>query len=214
MGPAADPGPEPGLRERKKRATRDALVGVALELYAAHGVDDTTVEQIAERVEVSARTFHRYFATKDDVLFADTAGRAEAVAAVLDADDGTRPVLEVLADAAVALASMIVSDHPRSILRFRVIEANDRLRGRFLRVSEEIADLCAAYTADRLGLDAGERLPRLVGAGTVGVLRTAHRRWIADPTLDLTAEVRASVALLADLGQALATDASSQRSTP
>ena len=206
-----DPTSGLGLRERKKQATRDALVEAALELFAAQGVDDTTVEQIADRVAVSPRTFHRYFETKDAVLFADTAGRAAQIAAVLDGDDGRRPVLEVLTDAATALASMIVADYPRSAQRFRIIEANDHLRGRFLRVSEEIADLCAAYVARRLGLDQGDRLPRLVGTCTVGVIRTAHRRWIVDPALDITAEVRASFALLADLEPALTTGATGQR---
>ena len=192
-----------GLRERKKEATKQALVAVALELFAAQGVEETTVEQIAERVDVSPRTFRRYFATKDDVLFVDSPRRTELVASLLDADDGTRPLFVVYADVAAALASLLVSDHARSVLRFGIIESNDRLRGRFLRVSEEIADLCAAHAAGRLDLDPQDGLPRLLGACTVGALRTAHRRWIADPTLDVVAEVREYFSCLANLDAAL-----------
>ena len=191
-----------GLRERKKQATRDALIQAALELFASQGVDDTSVEQIAERVEVSPRTFHRYFAGKDDVLFADHALRKDLVTATLAADDGTRPLLDVLCDAVVALASLVEGDHRRSVLRFRIIEANDRLRAHTLRASEELADLCAEHVARRLGLQPGDQLPRLLGLCTIGVLRTSHRRWLTSPKLDLVAEVRAGFALLADLDAA------------
>ena len=76
-----------GLRERKKQATRDALIEAALELFSIQGFDTTSVDQIADRVEVSARTFHRYFPAKEHVLFADTASRMELVATQLAADD-------------------------------------------------------------------------------------------------------------------------------
>jgi len=200
----------PGLRERKKQATRDGLIDAALELFDEQGVDETSVEQIAERVDVSPRTFYRYFAAKDDVLFADTGGRADRVAAVLRADDSTRSLLDVLCGAAVELASMLVSEHRRSVLRFRVIEGNDRLRAHFLRDGEEVADLCAAHAARRLGLAPGDLLPRLLGSCTVGALRAAHRRWLADPDLDIVAEVRTGFAVLADLDVSTNVDATTR----
>ncbi len=57
-----------GLRERKKRRTRDNLVDAALALSERQGYDRTTVEQIAYAVDVSPRTFTRYFPTKDSVI--------------------------------------------------------------------------------------------------------------------------------------------------
>lgn len=61
-GPATErparpaPAPSGGLRERKKQRTRDALIRSALELFTAHGYEETTIDEIAEAVDVSQRT--------------------------------------------------------------------------------------------------------------------------------------------------------------
>jgi AcrR family transcriptional regulator len=59
-----------GLRELKKQRTRAMLISAALDLCVRQGYEQTTVEQIAAVAEVSARTFSRYFATKDAVMLA------------------------------------------------------------------------------------------------------------------------------------------------
>ena len=196
-----------GLRERKKQATRDALIEAALELFSAQGFDNTSVDQISDRVHVSARTFHRYFPAKEHVLFADTASRRELVATLLAADDATRPLLDVLRDTAMELAAVLAVDPRRQSLRFRIIEGNDRLRAHNLRASEEIADLFAEHAAARLGLARDDRLPSLLGTWTYGVLRTAHRRWLANPRLDMAEEVRAGFVILETVEAATTTGA-------
>jgi AcrR family transcriptional regulator len=59
---------EPGLRERKWLATRDALVETARALSVEHGFSHFTVEQLCEQVGVSRRTFFNYFPTKEDAF--------------------------------------------------------------------------------------------------------------------------------------------------
>lgn len=57
-----------GLRARKKRQTRHALHRAAIELIHEGGLGAATVESIAARAGVSARTFFNYFPTKDAAI--------------------------------------------------------------------------------------------------------------------------------------------------
>ncbi|QKJ20156.1 TetR family transcriptional regulator [Microbacterium hominis] len=52
-------------------AARHAVVAAALDLFAAQGFDQTSVDQIAQAAGVSRSTFFRQFGGKDDVVFTD-----------------------------------------------------------------------------------------------------------------------------------------------
>lgn len=57
-----------GLRETKKAATRTALTRAAAELALDHGPEGLIIAEIAARAGVSARTFHNYFASREEAL--------------------------------------------------------------------------------------------------------------------------------------------------
>ncbi|BCB77661.1 hypothetical protein Pflav_040710 [Phytohabitans flavus] len=81
--------PAPGLRERKKAATRQALHEAAVRLAAEHGVERVTVEAIADAANVSRRTFSNYFNGKEQALLhTDYARMARLVELVRDRPAG------------------------------------------------------------------------------------------------------------------------------
>ena len=59
-----------GLRERKKAETRTAISQAVLRLALERGLDAVTADDIAAAANVSVRTFHNYFGTKEEALVA------------------------------------------------------------------------------------------------------------------------------------------------
>src|SRR5215218_8105673 len=85
----------PGLRERKKRAAREAIATAARRLFADHGFDDVTVAEVAAAADVSEKTVFNYFPTKEDLAFAGREeGLAQFVAAIAERPPGSS-VLDV-----------------------------------------------------------------------------------------------------------------------
>ena len=59
---------DPGLRERKRAATRTAITAAARALTSARGLSGYTVEEVCEAAGISRRTFFNYFPAKEDAI--------------------------------------------------------------------------------------------------------------------------------------------------
>ena len=60
-----------GRRSRKKAQTRIAIEDAALSLFAEQGYEATTLDQIAQRADISTATFFHYFRGKADVVLSE-----------------------------------------------------------------------------------------------------------------------------------------------
>ena len=88
----------------------------ALRLFAAHGLEGTTVEQITEAADVGKGTFFNYFPTKEHILMAFGDTRVQKIRAALDeARASTKPVWQVLRRLAHSLAEE--ASHSPGLLR-------------------------------------------------------------------------------------------------
>lgn len=93
---------EQSAAERRRERQRLHIIAQAEQLYVENGGDNggfenTTVEAIAERSDISLRTFFRYFESKQDVIYLDSAQ------ALLDLEKFTRARLESETPAQAAL---------------------------------------------------------------------------------------------------------------
>jgi AcrR family transcriptional regulator len=62
------PAPPLGRRERNKQQKLERITAAAAELFAEHGVDDVTTQQIAEKADVGTGTLFLYAKTKGELL--------------------------------------------------------------------------------------------------------------------------------------------------
>ncbi|MEU9864288.1 TetR family transcriptional regulator [Streptomyces sp. NPDC047971] len=182
-----------GLRERKKQRTRDALLRVALELFTTQGYEQTTVDEIADAVEVSQRTFFRYFSSKEEAAFAVQQMVEERFVRALAERPAEEGPLDAMRHAVLAAwdtigeAIMEVVPLELYLRTFQMIESTPALLAVHLRRSSEMEEAIARLIAEREGLDVDEDpRPRIAVAAFSGVMRVTGQLWgrSADPTLE------------------------------
>jgi len=182
VGPAAGFCAVPGLRERKKAQTRQALEDAALDLFVTKGFDHTTVDEITEACNVSRRTFFRYFASKEDIFSGDKDESDTQIFSTIAGRPADEPALESLRAAVVSMAEALREDQPRLQAKVRVINATPSLRSAGLEHEQGTVDRIVEALAQRseapLDDDAVFRL-RLVTQAAVGAMRAAIDRWVA-----------------------------------
>jgi AcrR family transcriptional regulator len=167
-----------GLRERKKERTRDQLAAAACELFIQRGYDATTVEDIAAAIEVSPRTFFRYYPTKVDVAVEILRAAALDLLEVFI----TRPTTEPLAASLRATAGThvaLLQERSTQLSKIaQVLEANPSLRGPLAELQRTTQDQLTTPIAQRLGVDPTVDIrPRLIAALTIATLVTVTEHW-------------------------------------
>jgi AcrR family transcriptional regulator len=169
--------PALGLRERRKRATRQALSQAALTLVAEHGLEHVTVETISEAAGVSERTFFNYFATKEDALVGDPAEDfARICAQVLSAEAG----ISALEAVQHALSGELteIHQHPDVFeLRMTVLERNPSLFPRMMADSQAVIQQLTAAVAERTGVPEGHLFPGLLAFVAASAFHATLLKW-------------------------------------
>ncbi|MEW2177199.1 TetR family transcriptional regulator [Streptomyces sp. NPDC005406] len=202
-----------GLRERKKRRTRDALLRAALDLFTTQGYETTTVDEIADAVEVSQRTFFRYFAGKESVVFAVQ----EMVESRFILELRQRPAAENPFEAmrrAVLCAWNSIGEAIEAIVpvelhmrTYRMIESTPSLLAAHMRRSVALEEQIAGLIAEREGLDmARDPRPRVAVAAFSGVMRVTGQLWGRGRDGSMDALRTLTETYLDQLGPALAGD--------
>ncbi|MDA0565426.1 TetR family transcriptional regulator [Streptomonospora sp. S1-112] len=184
---ADDPSP-PGLRERKKQRTRMALSWAAIRLSVERGYANVRVEDIADEVGVSARTFNNYFASKGEAIAARQLDRARLIADELRARPDSEPLWTAVRNAARARVALDrPSDGERTpndhwIAGVRLMLTEPALQAELFRIDAAAHDALAGAVADRTGTDPEDLYPQLVAGAVGAAMHAAMRRWLrADP---------------------------------
>lgn len=152
-----------GLRERKKRQTREAIAQAAMELFVAHGYDSVTVADVARAADVSEKTVFNHFATKEDlVLHGGQERRAALIEAIRTRPAGSS-LVEPFRAATMAFIDVIESGSVESIVAVpRLVAGSKSLRDRLFIGWEQEAATLSPVIADEAGAAEGDLVPAVV----------------------------------------------------
>lgn len=169
----------PGLRERRKLATRAALVTAALRLFDTRGYAEVTVEEICAAAEVSPRTFFRYFPAKDDVLLAPLLEMLEADIADLRARPADESTWAALRAVLTAAAARIDADRREETLQaVRTLRRSPEALAANARAITEAGATLALVVADRGGLDHPDLAARVLTGRAIAAYQAAIETWV------------------------------------
>jgi AcrR family transcriptional regulator len=166
---------------------RDALIDAALDLFEAKGYEHTAVHEITDVVDVSERTFFRYFASKEDLALFFVERELDAFAEALatrPADE--EPLVAVRSAFRLTLEQLEVDDdlrngEPRYLSVIKLIDSTPSLLAANLRYVYDNGDKAVRTLAKREGVDPVIDLrPRLLIGIYSAIAALVHRDWRTD----------------------------------
>ncbi|RVW01081.1 mycofactocin system transcriptional regulator [Rhodococcus xishaensis] len=170
---------------RRPTTTRERIAAVGLDLFAARGFDDTSVDDIAEAAGIARRTFFRYFPSKNAVPWGDFDAHLSEMRLMLSDLPDDIPLLDGLVSALLAFNTFppeVATGHRE---RMRLIFVVPSLQAYSVVMYEGWRNVVAEYVARRLGVEPTDQLPRTVGYLLLGVALAAYETWLTDNSTDL-----------------------------
>jgi AcrR family transcriptional regulator len=166
-----------GLRERKKRRTRETIQREALRLFQEQGYEATTIEQIAAAADVSPSTFFNYFPTKEDVVLADDYDPL-FISTFLARPGDERLSVAFRRTMTEMLPGMLENDRQLILLRGRLSMEVPDVRSRLWDELNRAQDLFRSVIAQRTGRDPNDFELRVLVRVLTSAVFEASLEWV------------------------------------
>lgn len=86
-----------GIREKKKKQTRKAIMDAAIKLFSEKGFENTSIEELARKAGVGKGTIYGYFSAKNEIFLAFCEEEIEyAFSDLADKSDIDAPLIDQL----------------------------------------------------------------------------------------------------------------------
>jgi len=165
-----------GLRERKKIKTRTAIREATYALIKEQGYDATTIEQIADRAEVSPSTVFRYFPTKEDIVLSDEYD--PLVVEELRSRPADEPWMDSLRHVMHTVIDALTAEDPEAVrVRAHLALQVPAVRSRIYESTSRTARLLSGAIAERFGLDPDALEVRVHAMSLIGGLTEVTMYW-------------------------------------
>jgi AcrR family transcriptional regulator len=164
---------QPGLRERKKQRTREAILEAALSLFADRGFDAVSVAEIADAADVSDRTVFNYFPTKEHLVFDRMEGFEVALLEAIHERGPRESVLAAFRRFVVTSSVRLQAKEASEVVATaaRMITASPALQAREREILTRYTRSLAALIAEETGVSADDVEPWIAANALMGVHR-------------------------------------------
>ncbi|MFG2288562.1 TetR/AcrR family transcriptional regulator [Streptomyces sp. NPDC048595] len=159
-----------GLRERKKRQTRQYISDVATGLFMERGFDAVTIAEIAEAAEVSVNTVYNYFPAKEDLFLDRGKGLIDRLSRFVRAraagESAAAAVLRELREEVVSVSPKVglIEGYDRFM---KVVHGSATLQARLWHLQREQYEDLEVTLRQETGAPDGDPMPGLM-AGQIG----------------------------------------------
>ncbi len=170
---------ELGIRERKKRRTRQALRQAALRLFQERGFEATTIADITAAADVAPRTFFSYFQTKEDVVLDESSQRFDQLQQTLRQRPAGEPLLAAFRRAALQIAADMQTQSDQQQALARIVGNTPAIQARIRERMGQWEEQLAAMIAEERNAPLDDLDSHVVAAALVSVLRSVQRVAVA-----------------------------------
>lgn len=180
-----------GRRRQRQVTTRRAIEAAAWRLFQVNGYQATTVDEIVDEVEISQRTFFRYFDSKEAVLFGDWRFQLDDLARRIEKADPELAPLRAVRAAVMSLAHVMDRERQAVMLRSSLTQSSVTV-GNYYRekIQPSWEQTVAEALATRLDIDIDvDPVPRTIAGAAIGALNAALAIWVAGSCSDLLPEL-------------------------
>ena len=170
---------------RRRSTSWEHISNVAIDLFAARGFDEVSVDDVAEAAGIARRTLFRYYPSKNALPWGDFEAhlaRMRDLLADLDPDVGIDAALRT---ALLAFNTFDDAETARHRQRMRVILETEALQAYSMTMYAGWRAVVVAFVARRLEMKQSDLVPQTVAWMMLGVALSAYQNWLDDQSVSL-----------------------------
>lgn len=170
---------------RRRSTTWDHISNVAIDLFAARGFDEVSVDDVAEAAGIARRTLFRYYPSKNALPWGEFDAHLDHLRDLLADFEPDIAVRDALRTALLAFNTFDDAETARHRQRMRVILETAELQAYSMTMYAGWRAVVAEFVAGRLGNKATDLVPQTVAWTMLGVALSAYEHWLEDESVSL-----------------------------
>jgi mycofactocin system transcriptional regulator len=170
---------------RRRSTSWEHISNVAIDLFAARGFDEVSVDDVAEAAGIARRTLFRYYPSKNALPWGDFEAHLARMRDLLSDLDPDVGIDAALRTALLAFNTFDDAETARHRQRMRVILQTAALQAYSMTMYAGWRAVVVAFVAHRLEMKQSDLVPQTVAWTMLGVALSAYQNWLDDESVSL-----------------------------